>query len=121
MVHNAVHAEPVSENHIEETVRKKSLPYSDEMVRERYALEVLLLLNCPDNLGGSLFRLQYRKNFLIDAIEHSGIDEIRCYSGDSDLALHLLELDSHRLGPADHGPFAGHIDGKFRNAEHPGC
>ena len=63
MVHYGVNAEPLAENQIKETVREEALPDSDEMVRERYALEVLLLLNCPDDLGGSLFRLLYRKNF----------------------------------------------------------
>ena len=58
MVHYAVNAEPFAENHVEETVRKKALPYPDEMVRERYSLEILLLLDCPDDLRGGLFRLQ---------------------------------------------------------------
>ena len=109
------------EKPVKETSRQHSLPETYEMKAKWQALEILLFLYSLKNAGGGLFRFQNRENLRFNSVEHSGIDEIRGHSGYPDLALHLLELDSHRLGPADHCPLAGHIDRELRNTEHAGC
>ena len=89
-----------------------------KMESPRQTAEVLVLLYRADNLAAGLLGVEYREDRRLHAIEHTRVDIVRCNGREMYILLHLVQLNTHRVAPAYHCPFARRIHRHLRVAYH---
>ena len=118
VVHCMIYPKNCAKDKVENSEWQNSLPETNEMESKRNTTEDFVTLNSTDDLSRSWFGLENRKNARTYTIEHTCIDIVRGYGGKTNLRLHLLQLDTHRVAPTNNGPFAGTINRHLRVGQH---
>ena len=97
------------------------MPETNEMEAERYARKNLVTFDGPQDLLCRRFGFEDWEDTGVHAVEHTRIDIVGGYGGETHIGLHLLEFDTHGVAPTNHSPLAGTIDGHLGIAEHTAC
>ena len=119
MIHHSVKAEYITEQPVEEAVGNEALIEADKMLAEGNAQVALVSFYGLDGLFGHFHRREDAED-RADAVEHTGIDEIRGDGGYLYGALLALQLYANTLAPAECAPLGGGVKAHLRKGQHTG-